>query len=162
MTQDVDFETLAYHESGHAVMAVMLGGEVISVSVESESEDVDGDVAVLWRRSGGNAAEDAVDQIKVALAGPIAEMIYVGDYDYLRIRQEHATDWRIASENLQMLNLQTLAEAKLLQDTVAKLYRTIGRDDVWSAIGDVADRLAVDETVEGDVVVDAVEFWLNR
>lgn len=162
MTEEVDFETLAYHESGHAVMAVMLGGHVVTVSVESESDDVQGDVAVLWRRSSSDAAGDAINQIKVALAGPIAEMIYVGDYDYLRIRQEHATDWRIAAENLKTLNLETQEEAKLLQSTVASVYRTIGRDNVWSAIGDVADRLAVDETVDGDVVVDTVNFWLSR
>lgn len=162
MTQDEDFETLAYHESGHAVMAVILGGEVLTVSVEPESSQVDGDVTVLWRPTAGDAAGDAINQIKVALAGPIAEMIYVGDYDYLRIRQEHLTDWRIASENLKTLNLSTSAAAKILQDTVADLYHTIGRTEVWSAIGDVADRLAIDETINGNVVVDAVEFWLSR
>jgi hypothetical protein len=161
--EDTSQETIAYHEAGHAVMAVLLGGEVVSVSVDSESEAVQGDVAVLWKRSAlQNSQQDAINQIKVALAGPIAEMVFAGEYDYLRIRQEHETDWRIALESLRTLNLSTTSEAKLLQKTVGQLYHTLRRDEVWSAIGDVADRLSVDEVVEGEMVVDTVNFWINR
>jgi len=155
-------ETAAYHEAGHAVVASILGGKVISVSIESESPELDGDAVVMWNRGGKNRRLAALDDIRVALAGPVAEMVYAGDYDYLRIRDEHAMDWTIALDSLRTLELSTDQEAKLLQETVAELYRTIRGDAVWSAIGDVADLLAVHETIEGDQVKETVEFWLNR
>lgn len=155
-------ETAAYHEAGHAVVASILGGQVVSVSIESESPDVDGDAVVAWSRGGRSDREMALDDIRVALAGPIAEMVYAGEYDYLRIREEHAVDWQIALASLRGLRLATDREAGLLQKTVAELYQTIRQDNVWSSIGDVADLLAVHETIEGDVVRETVEFWLNR
>ena len=155
-------ETAAYHEAGHAVIASILGGKVVSVSIESESPEVDGDAVVAWNRGGRNDHEVAVDDIRVALAGPIAEMVYAGEYDYLRIREEHAVDWQIALRSLRCLGLNTDREAALLQKTVAELYQTIRQDNIWSSIGDVADLLAVHETIEGDVVRKTVEFWLSR
>jgi ATP-dependent Zn protease len=155
-------ETAAYHEAGHAVIASILGGKVVSVSIESESPEVDGDAVVAWTRGGRTDRAIAVDDIRVALAGPIAEMVYAGEYDYLRIRGEHAVDWQIAMSSLRRLGLSTDREAAVLQQTVAELYQTIRQDNVWSSIGDVADLLAVHETIEGDVVDDTVRFWLNR
>ena len=155
-------EIAAYHEAGHAVVASILGGKVISVSIESESELLDGDAVVMWRRDSGNERLAALDDIRVALAGPIAEMVHVGDYDYLQIREEHAMDWRIAMDSLQSLDLSDDRAARLLQTTVAELYRTVRRDAVWSAISDVADLLWVHETIEGDQVDETVQFWLNR
>lgn len=155
-------ETAAYHEAGHAVVASILGGRVVTVSIESESPEVDGDAVVAWNRGDRTDREMALDEIRVALAGPIAEMVYAGEYDYLRIREEHAVDWKIALSCLRSLELNTEGEARLLQKTVAELYQTIRQDHIWSSIGDVADLLAVHETIEGDVVREAVEFWLRR
>ena len=155
-------ETTAYHEAGHAVIASILGGKVVSVSIESESPEVDGDAVVAWNRGGRNDREIALDDIRVAIAGPIAEMVYAGEYDYLRIREEHSVDWQIALSTLRCLGLNTDREAALLQKTVAELYQTIRQDNIWSSIGDVADLLAVHETIEGDVVRKTVEFWLSR
>lgn len=155
-------ETAAYHEAGHAVIASILGGKVVSVSIESESPEVDGDAVVAWKRGGRNDREIALDDIRVAIAGPIAEMVYAGEYDYLRIREEHSVDWQIALSSLRRLGLNTDREAALLQKTVAELYQTIRQDNIWSSIGDVADLLAVHETIEGDVVRKTVEFWLSR
>ncbi len=155
-------ETAAYHEAGHAVVASILGGRVVSVSIESESDEVDGDAVVAWSRAGRTDRELALDEIRVALAGPIAELVYAGEYDYLRIREEHAVDWQIALSCLRRLEMSTQREAGLLQKTVAELYQTIRQDNVWSSIGDVADLLAVHETIEGDVVRETVDFWLRR
>ena len=110
-------ETAAYHEAGHAVIASILGGKVVSVSIESESPEVDGDAVVAWSRGGRNDREVALDDIRVALAGPIAEMVYAGEYDYLQIREEHAVDWQIALGSLRRLGLTTDREAALLQKT---------------------------------------------
>ena len=155
-------DTAAYHEAGHAVIASILGGEVVSVSIESESHEVEGSAIVSWEHGGQTDPLAALDDIRVALAGPIAEMVYAGEYDYLRIRNEHAVDWQVALSRLRGMSLSLDREAGLLQKTVAELYQTIRRDDIWSAIGDVADLLSVHETIEGDAVNETVQFWLNR
>jgi len=155
-------ETAAYHEAGHAVIASVLGGKVVTVSIESESSEVDGDAVVAWKRGGRSDREMALDDIRVALAGPVAEMVHAGEYDYLRIREEHALDWKIALASLRSLGLTIDREAAMLQKTVAELYQTVRRDAIWSAIADVADLLAVHGTIEGDAVNQTVEFWLNR
>ncbi len=155
-------ENAAYHEAGHAVVASILGGNVVSVSIESESPEVDGDAVVAWNRNGRTDHEMALNEIRVALAGPIAEMIYAGEYDYLRIREEHSVDWQIALGCLQSLHLNTDRAAILLQKTVTELYQAIRQDHIWSAIGDVADLLAVHETIQGDIVRETVEFWQHR
>ncbi len=48
-------EVIAYHEAGHALVAVLLGGKVKQVTIEPDDDDGpdrQGDTQVLWRRSG--------------------------------------------------------------------------------------------------------------
>src|SRR5579863_4685196 len=48
-------ELIAYHEAGHALMAVLLGGKVKQVTIEPDDDDGparQGDTQVYWRRSG--------------------------------------------------------------------------------------------------------------
>ena len=94
-------ETTAWHEAGHAVIATLLGGRVEAVSVESEDLRSAGDTRVRWDKS--DIRQQALDDIQVALAGPVAEMVFVGDYDYLRIRAEHEADWNVVSSSLSRL-----------------------------------------------------------
>lgn len=75
-------ELNAYHEAGHALMAILLGGEVRSVTIEPDNDDGpdrQGDTQVLWRRSRMSEKQFAETAIQVSLAGPVAEMIYSGE-----------------------------------------------------------------------------------
>ena len=74
-------ELIAYHEAGHALVAVLLGGRVKLVTIEPDNDDGpsrSGETVVHWRR-GVSAREMAVKGVQVYLAGPVAEMIYSGD-----------------------------------------------------------------------------------
>jgi ATP-dependent Zn protease len=69
-------EETAYHEAGHAFMAVFLGGQVHSLTIEPDRDDGPqrfGDAQVIWRRGGMSVKEYQNKQVLVALAGPITE-----------------------------------------------------------------------------------------
>ena len=75
-------EITAYHESGHALMAVHVGAEVHSVTVDPDWDDGPqrlGDTQIFWNTGGLSEREYCEKRILVALAGPVAEMLYTGD-----------------------------------------------------------------------------------
>jgi ATP-dependent Zn protease len=68
-------ELIAYHEAGHALMALMLGGTVKQVTIEPDNDDGpdrQGDTQIIWRRSGISDKEFAEMAVQVSLAGPVA------------------------------------------------------------------------------------------
>ena len=157
-------EITAWHEAGHSVVAVMLGGVVDTVSVEVPDGEAAGVTGVFWGNASdaSDARSQAFNDIHVALAGPIAEMIFVGDYDYLRIKQEHAVDWEIVATAVERLGLDAIAAKKLLASIATGLYQRLREDAVWSAVADVAERLELDGTIDGDTVNDLAGFWLRQ
>lgn len=154
-------EITAWHEAGHAVVAVLLGGVVDTVTVEVPDAAAAGATGVFWRNA-SNTREQCVNDIHVALAGPIAEMIFVGDYDYLRIKQEHAVDWEVVAAAVERMALDAVAAQKLLTSVATNLYQRLREDAVWSAVADVAERLELDGTIDGDTVNDLAGFWLRQ
>jgi len=154
-------EITAWHEAGHAVVAVMLGGVVDSVSIEVPDAEAAGFTGVFWRNASDTRSQ-CINDIHVALAGPIAEMIFVGDYDYLRIKQEHAVDWEVVASSVQRMGIDAPTAQRLLASIATDLYGRLRKDEVWSAVADVAERLELDGTIDGDTVNDLAGFWLRQ
>ncbi len=154
-------EITAWHEAGHAVVAVLSGGVVDTVTVEVSDASAAGATGVFWRNASNTRAQ-CVNDIHVALAGPIAEMIFVGDYDYLRIKQEHAVDWEVVAAAVERMGLDAVAAQKLLTSIATNLYQRLREDAVWCAVADVAERLELDGTIDGDTVNDLAGFWLRQ
>lgn len=154
-------ETAAYHEAGHGVIAVMLGGTVSGLSIATDDGWAVGEATVSWHADGPRA-QMLMDDIKTALAGPISEMVFSGDYDYLRIESEHLVDWQIVMKNMDQLCLSTTSRMSLLRELVSDLYHLVRTDHVWSAIGDVAELLLLHEAIDGELVYETTSFWLRR
>jgi ATP-dependent Zn protease len=92
-------ELIAYHEAGHALVALLLGGKVKHVTIEPDYDDGpdrQGDTQVLWRLSEISNKEFLKKAVQVSLAGPVAEMIYSGDPYQPGLVAEWAADWREA------------------------------------------------------------------
>ena len=71
MSRD-SLEAIAYHESGHAVMATRLGLRFQSVDITPSDRGTSGGVR------GWTDAERPLDQIAVLIAGPVAQAKYSG------------------------------------------------------------------------------------
>jgi ATP-dependent Zn protease len=144
----------AYHEAGHAYMAIRLGGRVTLVSIEPESDDGprrSGETQVRWSRklTERQLCERA---IQVALAGPVAEMLYSGSPYHPGLVAEWAQDWQMARQQAQRI--------EFLERMTVALYRQLDVEPHWSAIAALADHLLAHETLEGTQVREIVGDWM--
>jgi ATP-dependent Zn protease len=157
-------EIVAYHEAGHALMALILGGEVQLVTIEPDHDDGpqrQGDTQVLWRRTRMSERDFAVRAVQVSLAGPVAEMIYAGDPYHPALVSAWAADWRAAWSSAAVLHAGDRQRLVYLEQTSIQLYRRLKQDDHWAAVAALADHLLAHESLEGDEVVEIVNQWLD-
>src|SRR5271156_2767189 len=137
-------ELIAYHEAGHALMALLLGGKVRLVTIEPDNDDGperQGDTQVVWRRSADSDKAFAQKAVQVSLAGPVAEMIYSGDPYHPGLVAEWAADWREAGESAAPLHADERTRLKHLEDVSIQLYHRPKEDDLWAALASLADHL---------------------
>jgi hypothetical protein len=156
-------ELLAYHEAGHALVAHYLGGRVQRVSIETEWDEVlrhEGDTEVLWpvgQMTGGEFQEAGV---LVALAGPVAEMLYSGEPYHPALVAEWANDWdeaaRLAAEFIPTEALQM----KYLETQTRRLWKLLDDEPLWSALAALADELLAHETLDEEQVAETLAAWL--
>lgn len=157
-------ELIAYHEAGHALMAVLLGGKVKQVTIEPDDDDGpdrQGDTQVLWRRSGISDDEFAKIAVQVSLAGPVAEMIYSGDPYHPGLVAEWAADWREAWEAATPLHPVERQRLEYLEQVSIQLYHRLKQDDLWAALASLADNLLAHETLDCEQVDEIMEDWLG-
>jgi ATP-dependent Zn protease len=157
-------ELTAYHEAGHALMALLLGGEVRHVTLEPDNDDGparQGDTQVLWRRSGISDKEFAKNAVRVSLAGPVAEMIYSGDPYHPGLVAEWAADWREAWSAAAALLGCEQQRLDYLERVSIQLYRRLKEEEMWAALASLADHLLAHETLEGEQVEEIVAEWLG-
>ncbi len=158
-------ELIAYHEAGHALMAVLLGGKVKQVTIEPDNDDGpdrQGDTQVLWRRSRINDDEFAKIAVQVSLAGPVAEMIYSGDPYHPGLVAEWAADWHEAWEAATSLHPIERQRLEYLEQVSIQLYHRLKQDDLWAALASLADNLLAHETLDCEQVDEIVEDWFPR
>lgn len=157
-------ELIAYHEAGHALMALLLGGEVRLVTIEPDKDDGpqrQGDTQVLWRRRGIGDREFAKKAVQVSLAGPVAEMIYTGDPYHPGLVAQWAADWREAWTAAAVLHPNERQRLAYLEQASIQLYHRLKQDDLWAALASLADHLLAHETLEGEQVEEIVAEWLG-
>ena len=156
-------ELIAYHESGHALMAVLLGGKVQQVTIEPDDDDGparQGDTQVVWRRSGVSDKEFAKMAVQVSLAGPVAEMIYSGDPYHPGLVAEWAADWQDAWKVAGPLYPDERQRLEYLEQVSIQLYHRLKADDLWAALAAVADNLLAHETLDSEQAAEIVGEWL--
>jgi hypothetical protein len=155
---------VAYHEAGHAVAAVILGGEVIRVSLESEQDDDlplrDGDVAIRWHHRGLSRRDLVEREITVSLAGPAAEMIYQGERPHPATMSQWRADWEVAWSLAGEIFSDPQRRMAALEALCVALCQLLDDPAHWQAIAETADRLEAFETLEGDEVEEIVRRWI--
>lgn len=157
-------EVSAYHEAGHALMAILLGARVASVSIDPDWDDGPARFAeahIEWPAEFISEADRTKKFIQVALAGPVAEMIYSGDPFHPGLIPEWADDWRIAWHEAATLHRQELSRLRFLEQMTATLYQELHRDDNWAALAAIVDSLLAHERLESEEVHEIVTQWLG-
>ncbi len=154
---DDDLEKTTYHEAGHCVMAVLRGAKVERATIAPEEDGFHGFVEIHWPKQSAVA-----DLLAVALAGPVAEMIYSGDPYHPGLIPEWAHDWKQAWGIGRRSTRSDRDCLKLLEQIVAKLYHTMSSEPWWAAIAAVSDLLAAHDEIEHDEIAYEVHHWLER
>ena len=96
-----------------------------------------------------------------ALAGPVAEMIHSGEPYHPGFVAEWAADWKLAWEAATSLISSERKRLAYLEQTTARLYRLLEREDHWAALAAIVDNLLAHETLEAEEVEDIVGQWLR-
>lgn len=144
-------------------MAAYVGARVRSVTIEPAWDDGPqryADIQIEWPRGQFTDRELHERSIKVALAGPVAEMIHTGEPYHPGFVAEWAADWKLAWEAAAVISSER-KRLDYLEKTTMQLYRLLSRDDHWAALAAVVDNLLAHETLEGEAVDEILRQWLR-
>ena len=156
-------ELSAYHEAGHAFMAILVGARVRSVTIDPDWDDGPkryADIQVEWPIGDFTDRELSQKAVQVALAGPVAEMLHTGDPFHPGMVPEWASDWDVAWKSAEPLFPDERKRLAYLEDTSIQLYRLMDRSDNWAALAAVVDNLLAHETLDGEAVDGIIREWL--
>lgn len=156
-------ETTAYHEAGHVVMAVLAGARVRSVTITPDRDDGPnrfGDTEVAWDLSLYSKREFLEHAIRVALAGPVAEMIYHRKPYHPGLVSEWSADWQEAWRSAEELIADETQRLRYLERVTVHVYQQLDRDDRWAALAAVVDNLLAHERLESEELEEILAAWL--
>jgi ATP-dependent Zn protease len=154
----------AYHEAGHAFMAVYVGARVQQVTIEPAWDDGPrryADIQVRWPLRRFTPQELLEKQILVALAGPVAEMIHSGEPYHPGWVAEWSADWQAAWEAAAHLVAEPKQRLRYLEAKTVQLYRLLDQTTNWAALAAVVDELLAHETLDGEQVEETLRTWLH-
>ncbi len=157
-------EQTAYHEAGHAFVALQLGGRVLSMSIDPDWDDGPqrhGDTEIGWPQHEFTEAEILQRSLVVALAGPVAEMIHTGDAFHPALVAEWSQDWRVAWRAAATAFPDRQKRMAFLEQTAQQIYHRLANDDQWSAIAVLVDHLLAHETLEEAQILEIVTDWVS-
>lgn len=160
MTDDQELLT-AYHEAGHVVMAVCLGGTIVRASIEPANDDGPdryGETVTQWPRL--SKAQILQAEVEVSLAGPFAEMTYQNEPARIDSVPQWSADWQRACSSAVQLAQPELSAEQILQRASVSILRVMNSDNGWAAVAAVSDLLSAHQTIEHDECLEAIQFWL--
>ncbi|QDU77448.1 ATP-dependent zinc metalloprotease FtsH [Bremerella volcania] len=156
-------EINAYHEAGHALLAIVVGARVRHVSLIPEWDDgADrfAEIQVEWPIDQFTTRELHQKMIMVALAGPVAEMIHTGEPYHPGFIGEWASDWQAAWQSAERFISDRQKRMSFLEKATNDLYSLLSQDHYWAALAAIVDELVAHETLDGEQVEQTVQTWL--
>lgn len=146
-----DERATAFHEAGHAVIAITLGRPVEKVTIERNSMRL-GQVQMSKRR--GQPIKDTLEaQALILLAGVVAEARIVGRYNWPGAQQD-----MIGVRQLARYRGATDKQVERLQQRwLDKTEHLVDDPDTWLAIERVAEELVAKKLLSGRAVQHIVD-----
>ena len=163
MPERSDEEVTSWHEAGHAFVAVYLGGDVQSLSIDPDWDDGPqrfGDTTVHWQAGRFTEQQLRENAVLVCLAGPVVEMLHKGDEFHPATVAEWSQDWRMAWQAADFI-LNQQQRMTFLEQVTKDLYRILSQSNHWAAIGALVDHLLAYEVMEGETVHEIVAEWVS-
>jgi hypothetical protein len=151
-----ELKATAYHEAGHAVVAIQLGRPVEKVSVVRNS--LRWGVCQMSQRKGGPVHDEIETQALIHLAGIVCEARYTGHWNWAGATQDLLQVKRLAryrgSSEKQVERLQ-----KRWMDKVDYL---ISDEPTWDAVSQLALALVEKKSVSGRFAANLIAEILER
>lgn len=157
---DSEEEETAYHECGHVYLAHLLGARVLGVTIEPDRDDGParyGDASILWPARRWSTRDLNLRCVRVALAGPVAEMIHRGEPLHPGFVPEWSQDWRVAWEYAGQLVADERARIRFLEDTIRQLHAMLRQDEHWHRLACIVDHLLAHETLDEEQLAEILE-----
>jgi hypothetical protein len=139
----VENEATAYHEAGHAVVALALDRPVIKVSILAHREALG---ICAFGKAVFRPSEDWLErEVLIALAGMAAEAKHTGEYD----REAAGRDLRYARKlSLQRAGNERQAE-RLEKRLLSKTEHLLEQEENWQAVEKIAAALLREGQISG-------------
>ena len=144
-------ETTAYHEAGHAVIALQLGRSVQRVSILPKLQTLG---RCEFQQGKPRPNEDWIErEILISLAGLAAEAKHTGHYA-----------WEGAAQDLQAVKRLVTQRAgerqaeRMQKRLLSKVEHMLEQPETWRAVELIAAELLRSETISGRAVVHLVEL----
>ncbi len=147
---------IAYHEAGHVLLAEHLGGRVLMVTLEPQWDDGPrrhGETTIAWNAA-LSGRERARMEVAVALAGPVAELLYRDEIPASEMLQAWSADWSVAQKNLRQLS-PAATDTQILHlasEVLGALREWFSAPAVWDCLAQLATELEAHETLEEDLL----------
>jgi ATP-dependent Zn protease len=154
---DSELTATAYHEAGHAVMAVLLGRQVHKVSIAPGQMALGVRLGACEIRKGtGKGSKDWIEEeVLILLAGMVGQAQWVGEYcrtgatqDLLGVRRLLSQSRAVTERQLERLEQRMLDKAEYL----------LGDAAAAQAVAWVAAELLQKTSISGR----AVRHWLEQ
>lgn len=133
----------AHHEAGHALLARLLGARVLCCTLEDQDDET-GSTTVEWPPA-LDATARVEDRCSVALAGPVAELLYNGSDVERSLVQEWRADWNEAWAAASSMIESSSDRIAYLGKILRKVHRLL--QDHEETLARLVDHLTAEETL---------------
>lgn len=146
----------AWHEAGHAVIALALGARVTSLTLEDEDARFEGRAVVLWPAAPPGVRAEWSAQ--VALAGPLTELAQFGDGAPTSPSQLSAwkADWEEVERCAALLAPDPGERTLWIERRFKDVEGLLARSEIQERIARVADALDAHGTLDETLIEDCI------